>query len=277
MCTLYVGKIPEGLDDATMSEVLSTCGAVSKWKRSVDPTSGKPKGFGFCDYSTGEGVLRALRLLKHFRPRGDAAELLLKVDQKTEEFLASYEPARTAALGYQKEAAASKAAAQGAPPPEMIGSDAEADPPLVDKLAALSQELSQEWRIAQGGGVSPGGGVSKGGGEGGGASSADGASEGLTPEAAAAAAEQAAADAAAAAKVDAERERVEKREREKEEARAAEREERARREEREQRERERDERIRDKEREERRRAREIDDEYRERERQWERREIEQVS
>ena len=63
LCTLYVGKIPAGVDDDELRQLLQCCGSVVKWKRQVDPASGAPKAFGFCDYSTGESVLRAMRLL----------------------------------------------------------------------------------------------------------------------------------------------------------------------------------------------------------------------
>ena len=63
ICTVYVGKIPEALADELLSQMLECCGKVSMWKRSTDPESGKQKGFGFCDFSTGEGALRAMRLL----------------------------------------------------------------------------------------------------------------------------------------------------------------------------------------------------------------------
>lgn len=32
-------------------------------KRAQDPSDGTPKGFGFCEFESAEGVLRALRLL----------------------------------------------------------------------------------------------------------------------------------------------------------------------------------------------------------------------
>ena len=55
--------------------LLQCCGSVVKWKRTTDPVSGESKAFGFCDYSTGESVLRAMRLLSslplgatHHRP-----------------------------------------------------------------------------------------------------------------------------------------------------------------------------------------------------------------
>ena len=66
LCTLYVGKIPAGVDDDELRQLLQCCGSVVKWKRQVDPASGAPKAFGFCDYSTGESVLRAMRLLRSY-------------------------------------------------------------------------------------------------------------------------------------------------------------------------------------------------------------------
>lgn len=42
------------------------CGPVKSWKRAQDPSNGAPKGFGFCEFESAEGVLRALRLLSKF-------------------------------------------------------------------------------------------------------------------------------------------------------------------------------------------------------------------
>lgn len=42
---------------------LKLCGPVKSWKRAQDPSDGTPKGFGFCEFESAEGVLRSLRLL----------------------------------------------------------------------------------------------------------------------------------------------------------------------------------------------------------------------
>lgn len=52
------------------------------WKRTADPVTGKPKGFGYCTFSTANDVLRALRLLNGFFV--DSREILVKVDSKTQ-------------------------------------------------------------------------------------------------------------------------------------------------------------------------------------------------
>lgn len=45
---------------------LKLCGAVKSWRRLQDPANGTPRGFGFCEFESAEGVLRALRLLTKF-------------------------------------------------------------------------------------------------------------------------------------------------------------------------------------------------------------------
>lgn len=45
-----------------MTFFLKLCGPVKSWKRPQDP-AGTLKGFGFCEFESAEGVLRALRLL----------------------------------------------------------------------------------------------------------------------------------------------------------------------------------------------------------------------
>ena len=46
------------------------CGPVKSWKRPQDPANGTPRGFGFCEFESAEGVLRALRLLTKFNIDG---------------------------------------------------------------------------------------------------------------------------------------------------------------------------------------------------------------
>lgn len=62
LCTLYVGKIPDGVDDPLIVRLLECCGRVTKWKR-TSGLNGKPKGFGFVDFHTADAVLRAMKLL----------------------------------------------------------------------------------------------------------------------------------------------------------------------------------------------------------------------
>jgi RNA recognition motif-containing protein len=57
---------------------LKLCGPVKSWKRAQDPTNGTPKGFGFCEFESAEGVLRALRLLSKFNI--DGQELVVSLD-----------------------------------------------------------------------------------------------------------------------------------------------------------------------------------------------------
>lgn len=46
-----------------MFDHIQLCGSVKSWKRAQDPSNGKPKGFGFCEFESAEGILRATRLL----------------------------------------------------------------------------------------------------------------------------------------------------------------------------------------------------------------------
>ena len=57
---------------------LKLCGPVKSWKRAQDPTNGTPKGFGFCEFESAEGVLRALRLLSKLNI--DGQELVVRLD-----------------------------------------------------------------------------------------------------------------------------------------------------------------------------------------------------
>jgi RNA-binding protein 25 len=46
-----------------MLDHVQLCGPVKSWKRAQDPSNGRPKGFGFCEFESADGILRATRLL----------------------------------------------------------------------------------------------------------------------------------------------------------------------------------------------------------------------
>ncbi|OMH83752.1 RNA-binding protein 25 [Zancudomyces culisetae] len=60
--SLFVGGIPQGIPDEFITSLLSACGELKSWKRMVD-ANGTPKGFGFCEYTSLNNTLRALRVL----------------------------------------------------------------------------------------------------------------------------------------------------------------------------------------------------------------------
>ncbi|OMO52786.1 hypothetical protein COLO4_36971 [Corchorus olitorius] len=86
--TVYIGKIAPTVDNDFMLSILRLCGPVKSWKRAQDPTNGTPKGFGFFEFESAEGVLRALRLLNKFNI--DGQELVLNVNQATRDYLERY-------------------------------------------------------------------------------------------------------------------------------------------------------------------------------------------
>ncbi|KAK1554183.1 hypothetical protein Q3G72_008999 [Acer saccharum] len=91
--TVYVGKIAPTADNDFMLALLKVCGPVKSWKRVQDPSNGTLKGFGFCEFESAEGVLRALRLLSKFNI--DGQELMMNVNQATKEYLVRYVEKKT--------------------------------------------------------------------------------------------------------------------------------------------------------------------------------------
>ncbi|XP_015894679.3 RNA-binding motif protein 25 [Ziziphus jujuba] len=91
--TVYVGKIAPTVENDFMLSLLQFCGPVKSWKRAQNPSDGTPRGFGFCEFESAEGVLRALRLLSKFNI--DGQELVLNVNQATREYLERYVEKKT--------------------------------------------------------------------------------------------------------------------------------------------------------------------------------------
>ncbi|KAI3909437.1 hypothetical protein MKW92_039584 [Papaver armeniacum] len=91
--TVYVGKIASTVENDFMLPLLRLCGPVKSWKRAPESSDGTPRSFGFCEFESAEGVLRALRLLTKINV--DGQELVLNVNQKTREYLERYVEKKT--------------------------------------------------------------------------------------------------------------------------------------------------------------------------------------
>ncbi|KAK4784342.1 hypothetical protein SAY86_018710 [Trapa natans] len=125
--TIYVGKIAPTADNDFMLSLLKLCGPVKSWKRVQDPTDGTLKRFGFCEFESAEGVLRALRLLNKLNI--DGQELVLNLNEATKGYLLHYIEKKTENAKKEKETAAVATA-------EKVG-DAEKNEsakPIVDEL-----------------------------------------------------------------------------------------------------------------------------------------------
>ncbi|KAJ6898898.1 hypothetical protein NC652_025416 [Populus alba x Populus x berolinensis] len=54
--TVYIGKIAPSVENDFMMSLLQFCGPVKSWKRPQDPANGTPRGFGFCEFESAEGL-----------------------------------------------------------------------------------------------------------------------------------------------------------------------------------------------------------------------------
>ncbi|TVU06008.1 hypothetical protein EJB05_49195, partial [Eragrostis curvula] len=82
---VYVGKIAPTVDNDFLLSLLRLCGPVKSWKRAQDPSNGRPKGFGFCEFESAEGILRATRLLNKLSI--DGQELVININDATKAYL----------------------------------------------------------------------------------------------------------------------------------------------------------------------------------------------
>ncbi|KAM3257258.1 hypothetical protein ACQJBY_049536 [Aegilops geniculata] len=85
---VYVGKIASTVDNNFVLSLLQVCGIVKSWNPVTNPIDGTPTGFGFCDFESAEGSLRAWRLLNKLRI--DGQELLVNVNEATRQHLQKY-------------------------------------------------------------------------------------------------------------------------------------------------------------------------------------------
>ncbi|XP_028786113.1 RNA-binding protein 25 isoform X1 [Neltuma alba] len=86
--TVYIGKIASTVENEFMLSLLQLCGPIKSWKRPQNPTNGTPLSFGFWEFESAEGVLRALRLLNKLNI--DGQELTVNPNDATKEYLEKY-------------------------------------------------------------------------------------------------------------------------------------------------------------------------------------------
>ncbi|KAF9621451.1 hypothetical protein IFM89_021523 [Coptis chinensis] len=65
-----VDKCPMAIPICKGQFLLQLCGPVKSWKRAQDPSNEAPRGFGFCEFESAEGLLRALRMGSKFKVDG---------------------------------------------------------------------------------------------------------------------------------------------------------------------------------------------------------------
>ncbi|PIN13026.1 U1 snRNP complex, subunit SNU71 [Handroanthus impetiginosus] len=144
--TVYVGRISSTVENDFMLSLLQLCGPVKNWKRPQDPT-GTLRGFGFCEFESAEGVLRALRLLNKLSV--DGQELMLNVNDKTREYLERYVEKKVQSSknikeleteGAEKEAVSASAADTN----ETVKSSEEHKKPSTDEQKKEDSETNKE-------------------------------------------------------------------------------------------------------------------------------------
>ncbi|KHN71030.1 RNA-binding protein 25 [Toxocara canis] len=75
--TVFVGNITEKCGNELIRSILSECGAVATWKR-IQGSNGKFQAFGFCEFESPFGTMRALRILHDYQLA--EKKLVVKVD-----------------------------------------------------------------------------------------------------------------------------------------------------------------------------------------------------
>ena len=99
--SVYIGKIAETVDEGFFKKLLATCGEFTKWDRLTDPTTGKLKGFGFCEFANIEMVACAAEVLQGLPV--DDSPLVVKPSEKTQAYLVYYNNRKEKELAKQLE------------------------------------------------------------------------------------------------------------------------------------------------------------------------------
>ncbi|KAG5439098.1 hypothetical protein PCANB_001396 [Pneumocystis canis] len=96
--TLFIGSIPDYLDDFWIDKMLKSVAKLKEWKRASNAT-GSPRNFGFAEYEDPEHVQRAIIALEDLiipspGGEGESSKIMVVVDQKTREYLNEWNETR---------------------------------------------------------------------------------------------------------------------------------------------------------------------------------------
>ncbi|ELR13547.1 cleavage stimulation factor 64kDa subunit, partial [Acanthamoeba castellanii str. Neff] len=69
---VFVGNIPYDATEEQLTEIFSSVGPVTCFRLVFDRETGKPKGFGFCEYRDTETAMSAMRNLNGYDINGRA-------------------------------------------------------------------------------------------------------------------------------------------------------------------------------------------------------------
>ncbi|CAB90143.1 RNA-binding protein [Schizosaccharomyces pombe] len=78
-CVVYVGNIPYEMAEEQVIDIFKQSGPVKSFQLVIDPESGQPKGYGFCEYHDPATAASAVRNLNNY----DAGTRRLRVDFPT--------------------------------------------------------------------------------------------------------------------------------------------------------------------------------------------------
>ncbi|EPY52540.1 RNA-binding protein [Schizosaccharomyces cryophilus OY26] len=78
-CVVYVGNIPYEMSEEQVTDIFRQSGPVKSFHLVIDPESGQPKGYGFCEYHDTATTASAVRNLNNY----DAGARRLRVDFPT--------------------------------------------------------------------------------------------------------------------------------------------------------------------------------------------------
>uniref|UniRef100_A0A0M3I4R9 RRM domain-containing protein n=1 Tax=Ascaris lumbricoides TaxID=6252 RepID=A0A0M3I4R9_ASCLU len=98
--TVFVGNITEKCGNELIRSILSECGAVATWKR-IQGSNGKFQAFGFCEFESPFGTMRALRILHDYQLA--EKKLVVKIDDKTRAMVKEYVAKKRAEKGLSAE------------------------------------------------------------------------------------------------------------------------------------------------------------------------------
>ncbi|EEY62307.1 uncharacterized protein PITG_14249 [Phytophthora infestans T30-4] len=68
--SVFVGNIPYDVTEDMLKEIFSEAGSVMNFRLVTDRETGKPKGYGFCEYADGATALSAMRNLNGYEING---------------------------------------------------------------------------------------------------------------------------------------------------------------------------------------------------------------